>query len=62
MTYSDPVYFTAPFTARMDIPRNDEYVFYEYACHEGNVQFRNYINASRAERAVSTRWRAVCAA
>jgi hypothetical protein len=24
---------------------------FEYACHEGNVQVRNYISASRAERA-----------
>jgi hypothetical protein len=35
----------------MDIPRNDDYRFYEYACHEGNVQVRNYITASRAQRA-----------
>jgi hypothetical protein len=40
--------FTAPFTARLDWTRNDEYEFYEYACHEGNVQVRNYITASRA--------------
>ena len=48
MTYSDPEVFTAPFTARLDWTRNDEYEFYEYACHEGNVQVRNYITASRA--------------
>jgi len=51
MTYTDPQYWTAPWTIRMDIPRNDGYEFYEYACHEGNVQVRNYINSSRAERA-----------
>ena len=48
MTYSDPEVFTAPFTARLDWTRNDEYEFYEYACHEGDVQVRNYITSSRA--------------
>jgi hypothetical protein len=48
MTYSDPEVFTAPFTARLDWTRNDDYAFFEYACHEGNVQVRNYITASRA--------------
>lgn len=50
MTYTDPEMWTAPWTIRMDIPRNDSYEFYEYACHEGNVQIRNYINASRVGR------------
>ena len=47
-TYSDPEVFTAPWTARLDWTRNDSYEFYEYACHEGNVQVRNYISSSRA--------------
>jgi hypothetical protein len=51
MTYVDPEVYTAPFTTRMEIPRNDKYEFFEYACHEGNVQARNYINSSRALRA-----------
>ena len=51
MTLSDPVVWQAPFTVRMDIPRNDQYRFFEYACHEGNVQIRNYITADRARRA-----------
>ena len=46
MTYSDPVIWQTPFTVRMDIPRNDAYEFYEYACHEGNVQVRGYITAT----------------
>ncbi|MBS1239536.1 MAG: hypothetical protein H6R45_242 [Proteobacteria bacterium] len=50
VTYTDPVVWTAPWTVRMDIPRNDAYEFYEYACHEGDVQVRNYINSSRALR------------
>ena len=50
MTYSDPEVFTAPFTARLDWTRNDDYEFFEYACHEGDVQVRNYITSSRAHR------------
>lgn len=48
VTYSDPEVFTAPWTARLDWTRNESYEFYEYACHEGNVQVRNYISSSRA--------------
>jgi hypothetical protein len=51
MTWTDPETFTAPWTVRLDWQRDSEYEFYEYACHEGNVQVRNYITASRAERA-----------
>jgi hypothetical protein len=51
MTYTDPVVYTKPYTIRMDIPRNSDYEFFEYACHEGDVQVRNYIVASRAQRA-----------
>lgn len=51
MTYADPVVFAAPWTARLDWKRDGKYEMFEYACHEGNVQVRNYISASRAERA-----------
>jgi hypothetical protein len=50
VTHTDPVVFTAPWTVRLDWQRNDDYGFFEYACHEGNVQVRNYITASRAQR------------
>ena len=50
LTYSDPQVFTKPFTARMDWPRNEKYEFFEYACHEGDEQVRNYIVANRALR------------
>jgi hypothetical protein len=50
LTYSDPVVWEAPFTLRMDWTRDDTYEFYEYACHEGNVQVRNYITANRTAR------------
>ncbi|MCL6252001.1 hypothetical protein M3P36_13220 [Altererythrobacter sp. KTW20L] len=51
--YTDPVVFTAPWGARLDWVRDDDYEFFEYACHEGNVQIRNYITASRAEAAAT---------
>jgi hypothetical protein len=51
MTYSDPKVWTAPFTLRVDWPRNEKYEFFEYACHEGDEQVRNYIVANRALRA-----------
>lgn len=50
VTYSDPEVFTAPWTARLEWARDDSYEFFEYACHEGDVQIRNYITASRAYR------------
>jgi hypothetical protein len=54
MTYSDPKVFTAPWTARLPWSRNEDYGFYEYACFEGDVQVRNYINSSRAQRGLKT--------
>ena len=51
ITYDDPLVFTAPWTARFEWARDDSYQFFEYACIEGDVQVRNYITASRAERA-----------
>lgn len=53
-TYSDPVVFTKPWTARLPWTRDENYGFFEYACHEGNVQVRNYINSSRTLRGLTT--------
>ncbi len=50
VTYTDPVIYTAPWTARLEWQRNQDYELFEYACHEGNVQIRGYITSSRAER------------
>ncbi len=50
MRYSDPAIWTAPFTVRADWTRNEQYKFYEYACHEGDEQVRNYIVTSRIQR------------
>ena len=48
-TVIDPKNFTAPWTMRMPIPREDDYGFYEYACHEGNYAMINILSGSRAE-------------
>jgi len=50
LTYDDPEVFTKPWIARLEWARDDDYQFFEYACHEGDVQVRNYITASRAYR------------
>ncbi len=50
MLFTDPVNYTAPWGARTDWVRDDDYEQFEYACHEGNVQIRNYINADKAAR------------
>lgn len=42
----DPVMLTAPYKLDMPWHRNPKYKFFEYACHEGNVQIRGYITAT----------------
>ena len=50
----DPVVLTRPWTARYPVKLDDTYEWWEYACHEGNRTIRDYINASRAERAAQS--------
>jgi hypothetical protein len=50
ITYTDPQVYTKPWTVRLEWNRDNAYQFFEYACHEGNVQLRNYVTASRAHR------------
>jgi len=47
----DPVVLTQPWKAAFPIERDDHYRFFEYACHEDNSAVRNFITASRFERA-----------
>jgi hypothetical protein len=49
MTVNDPKVYTAPWTLRLPIPREESYGFYEYACHEGNYAMKNLLSGSRAE-------------
>lgn len=50
LTYSDPQVYTQPWTTRIEWTRDDDYQFFEYACHEGNYMPRDYISASRAQQ------------
>lgn len=52
-TWEDPTVFAEPWSARLEWQRDEDFAIYEYACHEGNVQVRNFITASRAERAAA---------
>jgi hypothetical protein len=47
----DPVIMVQPYTVRYPLRLNNAYEWWEYNCHEGNRTIRDYINASRAERA-----------
>ena len=51
LTYTDPKVYTQPWTTRLAWTRDDDYQFFEYACHEGNYMPRDYISASRAQQA-----------
>lgn len=51
MTVEDPDVLTQPWTARYPMYRDDDYGFFEYACHEDNTAVRNFIETSRYERA-----------
>lgn len=46
---TDPEIYTEPFTISMPLTRDDEYVMYEYACHEGNYAIPNILSAGRAK-------------
>jgi hypothetical protein len=51
VTIADPVTQTASWTVRVPWKRDDNYQFFEYACHEDNGAIRNFITSSRAKRA-----------
>ncbi|HEX7081542.1 MAG TPA: hypothetical protein VF329_11055 [Gammaproteobacteria bacterium] len=42
----DPEVLTAPFKISYPWTRNEDYKFFEYACHEGNTVVRNYIETT----------------
>jgi len=50
ITVEDPEVLTSPWTARYPMIRDEEYEFFEYACHEDNSAVRNFIETSRYER------------
>jgi hypothetical protein len=51
LTVEDPVTLTRPWKAAFPWKLDPQYRFFEYACHEDNSAVRNFIAASRYERA-----------
>jgi hypothetical protein len=51
LTVEDPVVLTEPWKAAFPLELDPKYRFFEYACHEDNSAVRNFIEASRYERA-----------
>jgi hypothetical protein len=49
LTINDPATWTAPFTMRFDLGREDQYGMFEYACHEGNYALQNIMKGARAQ-------------
>ena len=47
-TITDPEIYPQPVPISLPLTRDDEYVMYEYACHEGNYAVPNTLNAGRA--------------
>ena len=43
--------YTAPWTAAFPFNRDDEYLQFEYACHEGNYSVPNALGGARQEEA-----------
>ena len=51
-TVDDPKTWTGPWRVSFPLKRDDDYGFFEYACHEGNNAMRNILSGARAsERA-----------
>jgi hypothetical protein len=51
LAVEDPVSLTRPWQAAFPWTLDPQYRFFEYACHEDNSAVRNFITASRYERA-----------
>ena len=44
----DPQTWSRPWAVAFPLRRDESYVLYEYACHEGNYAIRNILSAVRA--------------
>lgn len=49
LTVDDPETYTAPWTVAFPYVRDNEYMQYEYACHEGNYAMTNRLSGARAQ-------------
>ena len=47
-TIEDATVYTSPWTAVRPMPRLDDYIIYEYACHEGNYAMTNILTGERS--------------
>ena len=47
-TIEDAAVYTQPWTAERPMPRLDDYIIYEYACHEGNYAMSNILMSERS--------------
>ena len=50
-TIEDPTVYSRPWTAVRPMPRLDDYIMYEYACHEGNYAMTNILTVERVQEA-----------
>jgi hypothetical protein len=53
VTITDPKVYTRPWTVALPLNRDDKYVMYEYACHEGNLALPNALRAGRVREAAA---------
>jgi hypothetical protein len=53
MTFDDPKTWTRPWTIELPLKRDDDYGFFEYACHEGNYSMFNILSGARADEAAA---------
>ncbi len=49
LTVDDPLTYTAPWTVAFPYIRDNDYVQYEYACHEGNYAMTNRLSGAREQ-------------
>ena len=47
VTVTDPKVYTQPWTVALPLNRDDGYLMFEYACHEGNLALPNALRAGR---------------
>ena len=49
MRVNDPKTWTRPWTMQYPLKRDDNYGYFEYACHEGNYSLFNILSGARAD-------------
>ena len=56
-TIEDSSVYTQPWTAVRPMPRLEDYIIYEYACHEGNYAMTNILTVERVQESEAIRRR-----